>query len=457
MPVTPNEPAVFAALLREALVALDLPPALAGRLVVTGDDVLPSCYAVTTLATAAIGTAGLAVAALTGTAGPVAVDRHLANAWFRWSIKPLGWALPAVWDVIAGDYPAADGWIRLHTNAPRHRDAALAVLGCPAERARVAAAVAAWRADDLEQAVVAAGGCAAAMRGTAAWAAHPQGRAVAAEPLVALALHEPATPPRWRPDGPRPLAGIRVLDLTRVLAGPVATRFLAGLGAAVLRLDPPGWDEPAVVPDVILGKRCARLDLRDPAGREQFRALLASADVLVHGYRPGALAALGFGDEERRAVNPGLVDVSLSAYGHSGPWAGRRGFDSLVQMSAGIAAAGQRWQGLAQPVPLPVQALDHATGYLMAAAALRGLLARRTTGQGLSARLSLARTALALPVLQVPGRPFAGAADEDYAETVEKTPWGPALRLKPPVAIGGITLASDLPAAALGSAPPAWS
>lgn len=163
-------------------------------------------------------------------------------------------------------------------------------------------------------------------------------------------------------DARRPLAGIKVLDFTRVLAGPVATRFLAGLGADVLRIDPPEWDEPGVVPDVILGKRCARLDLHTAEDRRVFEALLARADIVVHGYRPGAMARLGYDEGERRTINPGLVDVSLCAYGWTGPWAGRRGFDSLVQMSIGIAEAGMRWQQAERPVPLPVQALDHATG-----------------------------------------------------------------------------------------------
>lgn len=451
MPVTTSDPALFQAMLADMLGALGLPADLAGRLIVTGEDVLPSCYAVTGFATATVAAAGLAAAQALGLPGPVTVDQHLVNGWFRWSMTPVGWALPAVWDAIAGDYPTKDGWIRLHTNAPHHRAAVLAVLQVPAERARVAAAVAAWAGDDLEQAVVDAGGCAAAMRSTAEWAAHPQGRAVAGQPLVACTSHGAAR--LWAGGrGPRPLSGLRVLDLTRVLAGPVATRFLAGLGAEVLRLDPPGWEEPAVVPDVILGKRCARLDLACAAGRERFRELLSGADVLMHGYRPGALDALGLGAEWRRAVNPGLIDVSLSAYGPSGPWADRRGFDSLVQMSAGIAARGMHWQGLAQPAPLPVQALDHGTGYLMAAAVLAAL----GRGQGVEARLSLARTALALPEAVLRGPGFTGAEAADYSPLAEATPWGPAKRLASPLALGGVALSWDLPAAALGTAPPAW-
>ena len=194
----------------------------------------------------------------------------------------------------------------------------------------------------------------------------------------------------------RPLQGIRVLDLTRILAGPVATRFLAGFGADVLRIDPIGWEEPGTVPEVVLGKRCARLNLKDPADRAVLEQLLGQADVMIHGYRPDALARLGLDADRRRALNPALVDVSLDAYGWTGPWHGRRGFDSLVQMSTGIADAGMRAAGSDRPVPLPCQAIDHATGYLMATAALRGLTERYASGVGSSARASLARTARVL-------------------------------------------------------------
>jgi crotonobetainyl-CoA:carnitine CoA-transferase CaiB-like acyl-CoA transferase len=385
---------------------LDLPVSSLNRLRIEGSDALPSAFPVTELAAATIGAASLAVSevvGLFGAAPAVTVDRRLASLWFGWSIQPLGWEVPPAWDAIAGDYRAADGWIRLHTNAPRHRAAALRVLGCKEERSAVAGAVAAWPADALEQAVVSAGGCAAAMRTMQEWANHPQGRAAAAEPLIAF-TGTAAAPMRWRPSSGRPLDGLKVLDLTRVLAGPVATRFLAGYGADVLRIDPPGWDEPGVVHEVTLGKRRARLDLHGAADRDTFEHLLAQANVLVHGYRPGALDALGYDEARRRTIHPGLIDVALNAYGWSGPWQARRGFDSLVQMSAGIAAAGIAWQRADRPVPLPVQALDHATGYLMAAAVVRGLIDGVRGNGATTARLSLARTALLL------GKPLAGVS-----------------------------------------------
>ena len=333
------------------------------------------------------------------------------------------------------------------------------MLGVAADRETVARAVATWRADELEAAVVAAGGCAAAMRAAADWAAHPQGAAVAAEPLIAWtdAVDAPGAM-GWSPAAGRPLAGVRVLDLTRVLAGPVATRFLAGYGADVLRLDPPGWDEPAVTPDVTLGKRCARLDLRAADGRRCFEVLLARADVLVHGYRSDALDRLGLDEAWRRAVRPGLVDVALDAYGWTGPWRARRGFDSLVQMSAGIAHAGMVRTGRDRPTPLPVQALDHATGYLAAAAALRGLRVRRDEGHGATVRLSLARTG-ALLVDGPAGRldvDLAPPADADWSPVPERTAWGDVRRLRPAVSVAGVPQWWDRPASPLGSHDAAW-
>ncbi|WP_020091017.1 CoA transferase [Methylobacterium sp. 285MFTsu5.1] len=447
----------LAPILAEALAALALPPEAGDRLAVTGTGSLPSCFPVTALATASIGAAGLAVSELLGLSGPapaVTVDRHLASAWFGTSVRPQGWKLPAAWDPIAGDYQAADGWIRLHTNAPHHRAAALAILDCPGEREAVTAAVARTAAEDLEGAILRAGGCAAAMRGPDDWEGLDQGRAVRAEPLVAVAERPVQHRSPWRPDPARPLAGIRVLDLTRILAGPVATRVLAGLGADVLRIDPPGWDEPSLAPDVTLGKVCTRLDLRQVDDRRHFETLLAEADILVHGYRPDALERLGYGAARRRALNPDLIDVALCAYGWTGPWAGRRGFDSLVQMATGIAAAGQRWKQADRPVPLPVQALDHATGYLMAAAAVRGLIARQRDGHAVIARLSLARTARLLTDHpgSAPGPAFGGYRDADYAPEIEDTAWGPALRLHAPVRIEGAPLRWDRPACDLGTA-----
>jgi CoA-transferase family III len=428
----------------------------------SGSGGLPSVFAVSDFATAAIATVAAALAELVGTKlgslPRVSVDRRLSSLWFGWSIRPEGWTRPSVWDSLAGDYLAADGWIRLHTNAPHHRAAALSALGVPGDKSEVARAVAGWKAEALETAIVQSNGCAAAMRTMAAWATHPQGESVSREPLLFARDSDDTCDARWSPTPDRPLRGIRVLDLTRVLAGPAATRFLAGFGADVLRIDPPTWDEPSIVPEMTLGKRCARLDLRNAGDRAIFVELLRNADVLVHGYRADALEKLGLDAAACRAIRPGLIDVSLDAYGWSGPWRNRRGFDSLVQMSAGIAEAGMRELGKDRPTPLPVQALDHATGYLMAASAIRGLAQRVANGRGFEGRLSLARTAQLL--VTGPGeetmRDFATATEDEYSPAIEATDFGPARRLRPPIAIAGAPMRWDRSAVKLGSSAPSW-
>lgn len=460
-----------AAMLQDIWAALGQPDRLLAHASASGAFDLPSVYAVTDLAAASVGAAALSLAALRACRQEhmpgVQVDRVLASRWFEWTIEPQGWSLPPVRDPVAGDYQARDGWIRLHTNAPHHRSAALRALGldphdASLSRAMVAAAVLQTDAGALETDVVGRGGCAAQMRSAKAWSLHPQGMAVRAEPLLAIRQFDAGLArPSWRLDPARPLSGIRVLDLTRILAGPVATRFLAGYGAEVLRIDPPDWDEPALAPEVTLGKRRARLDLRSPEGVTTFERLLARADVLVHGYRSDALDKLGLGEQRRRECSPGLVDVCLDAYGWTGDWRGRRGFDSLVQMSAGIADAGMRIGGRAVPTPLPVQALDHATGYLLAAAVLRGLERRLTLGAGSSTLASLARTAAMFMQHSQPRQrsaaAFPAALASDFQARTEATAWGPALRMLPPCAVAGSVMDWALPAGHLGDSLPAWS
>lgn len=428
----------------------------------TGRGSLPSRYAVSDLAAECFGRAGAWLARYRDGQGArdthVEVDRVLASRWFAWSLRPVGWQTPSAWDALAGDYRCADGWIRLHTNAPVHRHAALQALGLAdgVDRDTVTDAVRTWAGQALEVAVVAGGGCAAQLHQPEQWYSHSQGLQVQNQPLV---LHEQAETIVSKGvsalDRARPLAGVKVLDLTRVLAGPVAGRFLAGYGANVLRIDPPGWDEPGVIPEVTLGKRCAGLDLRDGDDRAVFANLLRDCDVLLHGYRPGALGALGFDEHWRREKNPHLVDVSLSAYGWRGPWAGRRGFDSLVQMSTGIAWPDEPG-GL--PKPMPVQALDHGTGYLMAAAAMRGLTMVREQGVGCTSRLSLAGTAAMLCAAadNLDSCPMPDETDSDISPVDEHTEWGLARRLRFPLSIEACDAHWSIPAGSLRRDPAQW-
>lgn len=283
----------------------------------------------------------------------------------------------------------ADGWVRTHANYPHHRERLLKVMGPPDT---LEAAFAERSALEVEEAVYAAGGLAVALRTPQEWAAHPQAVAVAARPLVERGRLDSARARAFTPlDGAPllPAAGLRVLDLTRVIAGPVATRTLALLGADVLRLDTPRLPElPDQHADTGFGKRSATLDLA--ADRRTFEELLSAADVVVTGYRPGALDRFGLSPQALAERRPGIVVAQLSAWGAYGPWRERRGFDSLVQVATGIAAV----EGsVEQPGALPAQALDHGTGYLLAAEVLRALTEQTDEGGSRFVRLALARTA----------------------------------------------------------------
>ena len=434
--------------------ALHGPEAFLDHVTETGQGSMPSAFAVTDFATASIASAGLALAefaALRGFSRPhLFVDRRLSSFWFAKSIRPVGWSLPPQWDPIAGNYATKDGFIRLHTNAAHHRAACLSFLGCASDARSVTEAVRNWDAMELQEGIVAAGGVAAKMLSPNEWADHPQGKAVALEPLIHWETRSGASLRAFgRSD--RPLAGLRVLDLTRILAGPVATRFLAAYGAEVLRIDPPDWDEPAVLPEVTVGKRRARLDLTRHDDRVIFERLLSEAHVLVHGYRSDALEKLGFGLAARQLINPDLIDVALNAYGWTGPWVARRGFDTIVQMSTGLAETEMRHANVQAPQQLPVQALDYGTGHMMAAAVIRAL-SEAQQGQRSRIRLSLSRTATFLA--QWPQRenniPLV-EKDADLETDWEKTHWGDARRLKPPLLLEGIDFSFSRHAGLLGS------
>ena len=445
--------------------APDAPPPVAAVEVTGARHVLPSAFDVTALAAATTGAAALAVselAAVRAGSGPAAVrvdTRRAAVAFLsEQAFRPIGWERPVLLDPTTGDYEAGDGWIRLHTNYRHHRRAALGALGLSdgSTRDDVAAVVAGRPATELETAVVAAGGAAAAMRTTDAWRAGPHGAATVREPALRVQSRGTAPGPRWRDIPPeRPLAGVRVLDLTRVIAGPVCTRVLAAFGADVLRIDPPGFEEvAAIIPDTTAGKRCAALDLATAGGRESLTELLRAADVVVHGLRPGAMEANGFATDEMRAINPGLVTARLDAYGWTGPWAGRRGFDSLVQMSVGIAAAGAVAAGVERPTPLPAQALDHGTGYLLAAAVVRALAHRARGGGGADITASLLGTAnvlLGMPVPDglAPPRPSFEPNDTEPVDTM----WGPARAAPCPLVVDGWPARWIVPAGPLGRDP----
>jgi crotonobetainyl-CoA:carnitine CoA-transferase CaiB-like acyl-CoA transferase len=415
---------------------------------------LPSSFRVAAAAQASIAAAGLAAAeiwtARSGETQDVAVDmRHAvvecrSERYLRVDGKPP----PPAWDKIAGVYRVRDGrFVRLHTNFPHHRDAVCKVLNCQAERDDVQAALMQWDGEAFETAAYAAGGVVALMRSHDEWSATPHAKALATLPLIEIEKIGEAAPKPW-PAGDRPLSGIRVLDLSRVIAGPVAGRTLAAHGADVLLISGP--DLPAIpwlTIDTGRGKLSSLIELTSEQGRNVMRGLVAQADIFSQSYRPQSIARLGFSAEEAARINPGIVYVTLSAYGHAGPWAERRGFDSLVQTTTGFNHAEGQAAGVDGPKELPAQMLDHATGYFMAFGAMMAKARQAREGGSWHVRVSLAQTGRWLWNL---GRVAGGLVTEDL-KTDAVTPFIERL----PSGFG--TLSSVRHAAVLSKTPAYWT
>ena len=438
-PSTSIAPLVGArAALQQLWLSAGLPMQALARISLSGSEpVLRSSFAVGTAAQASIAAAALAATELgllrNGVAQNVSVDmRHAAlECCSHFSIDGR---VPPIWDKLSGLYPCggeegAAGWVRIHANFAHHRDGALRLLGLPegseSERADVIRALGRWTALDFESAAADAGLVVAALRGFSDWDAHPQGQAVAQRPLLSIEKIGAAAPLTLPPLArqSRPLHGLRVLDLTRILAGPVGGRALAAYGADVLLVNAPHLPNIDAIADTSRGKLSAHADLRSTGGRADFERVLREAHVFVQGYRPGGLAQLGYAPQQIAALRPGAVVVSLSAYGASGPWASRRGFDSLVQTATGYNDAEARAFGSGPPRALPAQILDHATGYLIALGAQAALLRQQTEGGSWHVQVSLASTAFWLRGLGRVERGFE-APKPDFAAYEETGPSG---------------------------------
>jgi crotonobetainyl-CoA:carnitine CoA-transferase CaiB-like acyl-CoA transferase len=434
----------------------------------TGEEPqLPSSFRVAAAAQASIAAAGLAAAQIwklrSGQNQDVAVDiRHAvvecrSERYLRVDSKPP----PPAWDVIAGVYKTRDRrFVRLHTNFPHHRDAVCQVLGCKPERDDVQAALLRWDGEAFETAAYACGGVVAMMRSRDEWSDLPHARALAALPLIEIEKIGEAAPKPW-PSGDRPLAGLRVLDLSRVIAGPVAGRTLAAHGADVLLISGP--DLPAIpwlTIDTGRGKLTSFIELKSEQGRDSLRTLLAQADIFSQGYRPQALARLGFSPQDAAQISPGIVYVTLSAYGHAGPWAERRGFDSLVQTATGFNHAEGQTAGVDGPKELPAQILDHATGYLMAFGAMMAQARQSREGGSWHVRVSLAQTGQWLWNL---GRVTDGLKTEDLKGDavrpfLEEVPsgFGPLSSVSHSAKLSRTPAFWSRPAMPLGSHPSQW-
>jgi hypothetical protein len=299
----------------------------------------------------------------------------------------------------------------------------------------------------------------AALRRFDEWDAHPQGLAVAELPLLQIERIGDAPPRRWPAlaAAQQPLTGLRVLDLTRILAGPVGTRALAAYGADVMLVNAPHLPNISAIADTSRGKLSAHADLRQPADRAAFDAVLRDAHVLVQAYRPQSLQALGYGATQLAAKSPGIVVVSLSAYGDAGPWAGRRGFDSLVQTATGFNHAEAQAFGSGPPRALPMQILDHASGYMIALGACAALLRQQRDGGSWHVQVSLARTGLWLRGLgRLPGGFAAPAGDfAPYAE-ITASGFGTLEALRHAAVLSPTPAAWTRPSMPPGSHPLAW-
>ena len=460
--------------LRTILPVAGWPGERARAVEITGgpDPILRTPFRIGESSSAALAATGLAAADLwelrTGRRQEVAVDFRQAAASLRSGhyMKLNGSLVSAARNEVMGFYPARNGrWSYLHCNFPNHRAAALGILGVPEDREAVRQAVAKWDALELEEAIIAAKGAGGMVRTMAEWARHPQGAAVASLPLMEI-VKIGGSPPEKLPEGDRPLSGIRVLDLTRVLAGPTCARTLAEHGADVLKITAAhlpslGYQEH----DTGHGKLSAYLDLREKTNVETLHGLAREADVFSQGYRPGTLANRGFSPEALAQLRPGIVVVSLCAFGHVGPWASRRGFDTVVQAVSGVAwRQGEVFPGAAPgPQFYPVSAIDYLTGYLMAFGAMVALARRAREGGSWLVRISLAQTGRWLlghgevpeaALKEVP-KDFSSAELERWS-TMSDTPDGRLQHLAPVVRLSETPPRWSRPSVPLGYHPPEW-
>ena len=436
------------------------------------DPILPTPFRIGETGAATLAAVGLAVSDLwelrTGRGQDVAVDVRQATASLRSGtyLKMDGTPVPNGRNEVMGVYPAKNGrWNYLHCNFPNHRAAALKVLGVPEDRDAVTKAVAQWDALELEEAIIAAKGAGGMVRSIAEWARHPQGIAVASLPLMEI-IKIGDSPPEPFGAGGRPLSGIRVLDLTRVIAGPTCARTLAEHGADVLKIT--GAHLPSLGRqeyDTGHGKLSAHLDLREVKDVEILRGLVRETDIFSQGYRPGTIGSRGFSPEALAELRPGIVAISMCAFSHAGPWASRRGFDTVIQTVSGIThRQGELFPG-AQPGPqfYPVSAIDFLTGYLMAFGALVALARRAREGGSWLVRISLAQVGHWLVSRgQVPEAALKNVAKEFAPAELERwsmtsvTPVGRLQHLAPVLRLSETPPRWARPTVPLGHHQPVW-
>jgi crotonobetainyl-CoA:carnitine CoA-transferase CaiB-like acyl-CoA transferase len=364
-----------------------------------------------------------------------------------------------------GFFPTKDGrWVFLHSSFPESAAKLHRIVGEPADREACARTVMSWNALDLENAIAEAGVCGAMVRSPDEWDASVQGRTLAARPVVEVIKIAESDPEPLPAAGTSPLSGVRVLDLTRVLAGPTCARTLAQYGADVLYLASPNLPSTAgFIADTNHGKLSAWLDLNEADGRETLTGLVKTADVFSQGYRQGALERKGFGPLDLARMRPGIIYVAINAYGHEGPWRNRPGWEQLAQTVTGMA---QVHGGYANPEGAPQlqpgAVTDYTTGFLAAYGALIALQRRALYGGSYMVRVSLSQTGM-----WVRGLGFAGPERLDGVQSLtpeevqswrvsSETSFGHLEHLRPGVRLSATPAQWTRPVVALGTHPAAW-
>ena len=439
------------------------------------EPILPSVYKTGVAAQSSIAVAALAASKIweyrTGETQKVSVAMKHAAIAFRseryLNYETSRYGSPAHsgkrnhTDSIHGFYICGDGgWIQIHANYPAHRLGALKALDCEDSAAGVQKVLMNMMADDVENYLTDKGLPVGMMRTIKEWNKHPQGRAVAQLPLMEIKKIGDSEKLNFTRDPNRPLEGIKVLELSKVLAGPLMGRTLAEHGAEILWLNDPHLDViDGLVIDMSRGKRPAYLDLNDENDKNNFINLSRTADVFVQGYRPGSIRAKGFSPEDMADIRPGIVCVELSAFGHMGPWSNRRGFDSIIQTVSGIGREGGRAAGEEGMIHMPCQALDHATGYLGAFGAMIALLRQRSEGGSWLVRVSLAQTGQWLKSLgrldQVDAKDIPDTEVNDYLQKTV-SPYGSVSFTKPAAQLSKTPAYWSLPPSPFGTFEPSW-
>ena len=453
------------------------PPA-AGEVTITGSDpVHPTVFRIGDTCASVIASIGVAVSDMwemkTGRRQSVAVDVRHAAGTMRSSDFTFFKGADGRFEPVAHDpemqhmrsvtqpWPTKDGrWFLPHLNLSHLCERVLGVLKCESTPESVRDGVAKWNADDLEEAIAKARACGGKVRSNAEWLEHPQGQYLAARPLIEIEKIGDSAPEPM-PAGDRPLSGIKVLDLTRILAGPVAARTLAEHGAEVLMVTAPHLPQTREhVRDTSHGKRSTFLDLTKTGQAAQLKALAKDADVFSQGYRPGSLHTLGFGPQELAAQRPGIVYLSISCFGSGGPFAGRAGWEQVAQTVTGICHD----SGRDRPTLIHAAACDWTTGFLGAYGVLLALARRAREGGSYHVRVSLCQTGMfiyrqgkvAIDAALSPSTNGLSRAEIEALQISADTPYGPMRFLKPVVQLSETPARWARPTPKLGADAPKW-